>query len=95
MLSHTLNSLCVILTAEEGQSPTPNTHILEGLGFILHAYILPMQAWSDEMLGSEEEFKSWEKYGIKSLDAVAGKKEDRSADPVGGISGTFKKLNCD
>lgn len=47
------------------------------------------------MLGSEEEFKSWEKYGIKSLDAVAGKKEDRSADPVGGISGTFKKLNCD
>ena len=47
------------------------------------------------MLGSEEDFKSWEKYGIKSLDTVSGKNEDKSADPVSGISGTFKKLNCD
>lgn len=56
---------------------------------------LTPQEWTDVMLGSEEEFKSWEKYGIKNIETVAGKKEEKSADPVSGISGTFKKLNCD
>lgn len=47
------------------------------------------------MINSEEEFKSWEQYGIKNIETVSGRNEAKSADPVGGVSGTFKKLSCD
>lgn len=46
------------------------------------------------MAASEEDFKSWEKYGIKNVDTVSSK-DTKGADAAGGITGTFKKLNVD
>jgi len=45
------------------------------------------------MESCEEEFIAREKYGIKEISTV--RDTSNSADPVGGITGTFRKLYCD
>lgn len=46
------------------------------------------------MSASEPEYIAREKYGIKRVEAVSGT-SDGGVDAAGGITGTFKKLNCD
>jgi len=53
-----------------------------------------MQSWAEEMANSEDEFISRERYGIKRVETVADNSH-KQVDAAGGITGTFKKLNCD
>jgi len=46
------------------------------------------------MEASEDEFISWEQYGIKKVETVSGDSK-KQADAVGGVTGTFKRLNVD
>jgi len=56
--------------------------------------IISMQSWAEEMANSEDEFISRERYGIKRVETVADNSH-KQVDAAGGITGTFKKLNCD
>lgn len=46
------------------------------------------------MVEDDDTFKSYHKYGLKGV-TVLSSDDNKNVDPVGGISGTFRKLNCD
>lgn len=49
------------------------------------------QEWATELKESEQEFRDREKYGLKEVTTLSNN-DSKCADPIGGITGTFRKL---